>query len=236
VVHDIAFACRLVELSQGRFEGGMTPLTPLPGTEFRNDAASWGIAMLDPDFATGQLINGCFHETRTLSSVQIQGLCRRFNDELDAYSLDFASRFPPRRIKEEVVLSAERDTKTWLVRRLLDIPHFRRTEVLRHRDGHRFLFEAQLEAYSVCVPIRVLLSLDIEEEHGLYTINPESAFSFDLTPREFMFYRFFAGKLSFEDIAERLSIMLNEPADALLKECLQVYRKCEDRLTALVVV
>lgn len=235
VEEDIAFAKRLVDLAPGRAELYMVPLLPLPGTQFRLDAAQWGLSILDGDFLTDRLTHNAPAETMDLSKEQIEALCERFKAEVRHYTLDKASALTPHEIKELIALAADFHAYTMVVTALSRFDHVDRVLQLRRRADHRFLSELPHDvAPEDCFPQRVLDN-SVKPTNGIFMVNGESPLGFTLTPDEMEYYRYLTGKLPFKEIARRLAQELGVPGASALAECIGVYRKCEDCLAAITV-
>jgi len=236
VERDIEFAKHLVDLAPGRLELSMVPLSPVPGTEFRDHAQEWGLSILDEDLVTDRLHKGVFAATASLSAEQIESLCQRFNSEVMGYSLEKASCLSPRKIKELIVQAAKLDARTLIVNVLSHFEHVNRVLQSRRRCDYRFLFELPdgIDA-AKCFPQRVKENSEISTPGGL-VVNDRSPMCFELDEDESRCYRYLSGKLSFEQIAERLAKEEGIALEKALERCLAVYRKCEDHLAAMVIV
>ena len=141
VEKEIEFAKHLVDLAPGRIELSMVPLVLLPGTEFRANAARWGLSVLDGDFATARFGRRALSESSDLSKDQIDLLCQRFESEVRHHWLDSASWLSPRSIKELIARTADLHASTRLVETLTRFSHIARTVRLRRRTDYRFLSE-----------------------------------------------------------------------------------------------
>jgi anaerobic magnesium-protoporphyrin IX monomethyl ester cyclase len=235
VKNDIEFAKHLADLAPGRLELFMVPLALLPGTEFRNKASEWGFSSLDDDFVTGGILDDCFIRTATLSKEQIKQLCRLFSSEVERYLLEKAAFLSPQRIKELFILRADRHMSPFVVKKLSFFDHVRSLLLLRRREDRRFLFELSDEAIPLCSPLRIMNNT-VNSSSDSFIINEKSPMWFELTSEEKGYYDYFSGKLSFKEIAQRLAGKSGQTENRILEECLKVYRKCEDKLAAIVVI
>ena len=142
VMNEIEYAKHLVEVGGGRLETSMVALSPLPrhgvpGPTLTNG----GLRVLDGEFVSGGLIDGCFSETALLSKADIVRLCALFNATLDRYILEKASWSTPDEIKGHFALAADGRVYTWLLRKFICHVHMESLLDLRMRSHHRFLFE-----------------------------------------------------------------------------------------------
>ena len=235
ILAEIDYARHLVDLSDGRLETSMAVLSALPGTEFRVNAEKWGLRVLDGEFVTGALMEGCFTETGILSKADILRLSRKFNTELDSYILEKSSWFPPERIKRQFALAADGRVFTWLLRKFLGFVHLDALLDMRRRSGYRFLFELPSEESLDAAPMH-LRQNTVTPSNGHYVVNQGSPFQFDIDSREHVYYEYFTGKLSFREIGRRVAAAQRKPERQGLAECLRVYRKCEDKLASITTV
>lgn len=234
---EIGFAEHLVDLAPRSMEISMSILVPYPGTELRMNAPKWGLSILDEDFVTGKMsTDGCFAATSSLSKEQIVRFCARFKSELETYMLEkAASCLSPHNIKELFVHSADRSVHTFLVKKLSQIDHMNFLLHLRRRKDHRFLFEIPDGLMPTCSPLSIIHNT-ITRSNGSFVINERSAMDFELTQDEMRYYEYFCGKLSFEEIAQRVTVQPGVAEEQALKECLEVYMKCEDKLAAIILI
>jgi hypothetical protein len=244
VLNEIEYAKHLVDVSGGRLETSMAALSALPGTEFRVNARKWGLRILDGEFVTGALMGefvtgalmeGCFSETSHLSKSDILRLCRLFNATLDSYIVEKASWLPPDRIKQQFSLAADGRVFTWLLRKFICFLHLDALLDLRRRSGYRFLFELPAGELLDAAPLRLRQS-SLHPCNGHWVINGDSPFRFEIDAREYDFYEYFNGKLSFREIGQRLAAAKEREVEWGIEECVRVYRKCEDKLSCILTV
>jgi radical SAM superfamily enzyme YgiQ (UPF0313 family) len=234
---EITFAKHLVDLAPGRLELSMSILTPFPGTEFRINASTWGISIVDEDFVTGRMaVDSSFIETAALSKRQIERFCVRFKSEIEMYQLEkAASSLSFRDLKEFFVLAADRSMDTVLVRKLSRLDHANWVLYMRNRRDHRFLFEIPDNALPVCSPLSAVCNSTKFSNGGTFIINENSAMEFELSNNEMRYYECFSGKLSFKQIAQRIALKENIAEEKAFDECVDVYLKCEDNLAAIII-
>ena len=233
---DIEFAKRLVDLAPGRIELEVSALTPFPGTEFRENAEAWGLELLDDDFVTGTVARDCFGGNSELSRDQVEQLVTLFKDEVSRYSFDKACSFlTAAELKEFVVPASERQMLSLIVRQLWRFRHVEDIVTRRRRKDHRFLSEVLAERLMACAPVRADGNT-LSAWNDSFVINERSPKAFELTAEERECYRYFAGKLTFEQIADRLSAGDPGGRDRAAALCMRTYRKCEDNLAAIVMV
>jgi hypothetical protein len=236
IERDIAFAKRLVDLAPERVELGMSILTPHVGTEFRINANKWGLFLRDEDFVTGRVSETCFAETPELSKEQMERLYQRFMGEVGDYILEKAAPFlTPRKMKELLILAAESSARAYVIMRLCRFLHVSRIYLLRSRYDYRFLFELPDDVAPKCAPVSIFENSVILSD-GVNVINRGSPFEFELTEKQMGYYRCFVGKLSFEEIAQRMAAKNSIPWEQAFEECADVYLECEDCLAAITLV
>ena len=233
---EIAFAKRLVDLAPERMLLVVKPLMLYPGSEYQRNAAEWGLSILDEDFVSGRLAGGCFSETAFLSGREIEELCERFRTEVGDYILERgAPRLTPRKSKELVVAAAEISQRGFILSRLCCYSHIARLVLLRRREDHRFLFEVPDEQEPECSPVTVPENAVARINEGVL-INKGSPLEFELGTEDLKYYRYFVGKLTFKEIAQRVGREEGIPEEDAYGNCLDVYRECEDSLAAIAFV
>jgi anaerobic magnesium-protoporphyrin IX monomethyl ester cyclase len=232
VLNEIEYAKHLVDVSGGRLETSMTALSALPGTEFRVNAEKWGLRILDAEFVTGALLEGCFSETASLSKSDIVRLCRLFNTTLGSYIVEKASWWPPDRIKRHFTLAADGSLFTGLLKRFIGFLHLDALLDLRRRPDYRFLFELPEREVLDAAPVRLRQNTQ-SPRNGHWVVNGDSPFRFAIDAREHDFYEYFNGKLSFREIGPRVAAEQGRPAEWGIEECMRIYRKCEDKLSCI---
>jgi radical SAM superfamily enzyme YgiQ (UPF0313 family) len=233
---EIAFAKRLVDLAPERMLLVVKPLMLYPGSEYQKNAAKWGLSVLDKDLVSGRLADGCFAETEFLSREDIEELCARFRSEVGDYIIERgAPRLTPRKSKELVVAAAEIEQRGYILSRLCAFSHIARIVLLRRREDHRFLFEVPDEQEPECAPVAAVENA-VGRSNGAFWINKGSPLEFELDAGDMKYYRYFVGKLTFEEIAQRISAAEGIPEGEAYENCLEVYRECEDSLAAIAVV
>lgn len=233
---EIGFAKHLADLAPDRIELGVSILAPYPGTHFGNNAEEWGLDMLDPEFATGRITRTAFAQTPHLSKEEIEAWRLRFRSEIGDYILEKAAPFlTPQRLKELIVVSAEHRFQAYVLRRLCSVLHFSHINYLRCRPEFRFLHEVPGECTPAYAPL-ASISNTVSPNAAGYLINQGSPFEFELTEDQMAYYRYFAGKLSFGEIAERVADQKGLSPAIALEECADVYLECEDCMAAIVLV
>ena len=236
VENEIAFAKQLADLAPDRIELNMSILTPFPGTEFRTHADKWGLTVLDDDFVTGRMAQTCFAETATLSKEESERFCQRFTGEVGDYVLEKAAPLlTPRKTKELFALAAESHSRAYVIKRLSHFLHVSRVLILRQRADHRFLHEIAEDLIPQCCPVSILDNVVFPGD-GSFTINKTSPFEFELTPDQMEYYRYFIGKLSFGEIAQRLAGGKGISEEEAFEECMATYMECEDCLAAITLI
>jgi anaerobic magnesium-protoporphyrin IX monomethyl ester cyclase len=235
--NDIDFAKHLIDLAPGRMEIGLSCLSPLPGTEFRKNADKWGLKLIDEDFATGHLIDEiAYSETSTFSKEQLENLYEHFQSEVEKYYLEQAAlNLSPHRIKELFIVAAERRMSVLVVKKLCTFVFIDQLLHLRRREDHRFLFEIAHDTIPFSSPLSTAyFKKSYTDDYVI--INQASAMEFQLSQYEMQYLRYFKGKLSFKEIAKRVAAQEKISQKQAYDECMNVYMKCEDKLTAIVLV
>jgi len=236
VENEIAFAKRLADLAPERIELTMKPLMPYPGTEYRRNASKWGLSILDGDFVTGRTARASFVATAHLSKEQIEESCQRFMVEVGDYIMKQAApRLSPQNTKELLILAAETSQRTFVVNRLCYFMHVGRLLMLRRREDHRFLLEIAEHLAPKCAPVAVAENAVAPSGEGV-TVNRGSPLEFELTTEQMTYYRYFVGRLSFEEIARRTAGEKGVAEEQTFKECMDVYMECEDCLAAIILI
>lgn len=233
---DIAFAKHLGDLAPARVELSVAALVPYPGTEYRVNAAKWGLTIVDDEFVTGRLGRSSFVETEHLSREDIERGQQRFMNEVGDYLLEQAApHLTPRVCKDQVVMAAETSQRTYVLSRFCCFAHIARLVLLRRRTDYRFLFEVPDDNVRDCAPVAVPDNAVARCGTG-YKINAGSPLEFTLSDEEMKYYRCFVGKLTFAEIAGRLAGKEKIPLKEAYERCLAVYRECEDSLAAIALV
>lgn len=233
---ELAFAKRLADIAPDRIELGVSVLAPHIGTEFRINAAQWGLHVLDENFVTGRMAETCFAETEHLSKLDVERLRTQFRDQIGDYILEKASPLlTPQKLKELVVLAAESSARTYVVKRFCEFLHFGRVYVMRSRQDYRFLYELSPDEAQYCAPVSIIDN-SIAPKNGAFIINRGSPFEFELSTAQMEYYRHFVGKLSFEEIAQHMAKEKGIATTQALEECEEVYLDCEDSMAAIILV
>ncbi len=236
VRQDIQFARHLVDLAPGSLEVSMVAMTPLPGTEYRENSSRWKITLVDPDFTLGTIQhNTAFSYTETLSKPQIEDLCNLFNSELLAYTLQKASLVPKHRWKQLIIQNACLGARTLVLNILCSFEHINTIAHLRKRSDFSFLFEIPEQQIAHTSPLR-MKGNTVRQDGDTTVINPGSPMAFTLTRRQYRYYQYFSGKHSFGEIPAAISLEFEISADLATQELMHVYQKCEDHLATLVLL
>lgn len=232
ILKDLEFAKHLADLAPGRINMRMVSLAPYPGIEYTKNASKWGLTILDEELASGR-IGECFSDTTELKREEIASLCRRFNSEIEEYLIEKASWLSPLAIKKYFSLGARIPAPFYLVKKLTRFRHVNLIHQLLHREDHCFLHEMPDEDIPEATPVSAIVNIITPINNG-FRINQGSPFTFDLSGDEMQYYRFFNAKLSFFKIAVRMAELDGVSAKAHFFKCLDVYKKCEDKLAAIV--
>ena len=234
VKSDIDFAKRLIDSAPGAMEVAMGMFTPMPGTEFRENAQRWGVKLFDPEFVTGIVIENCLSETDLLKRDTIEELSKLFESEIDRYINSKIYTIHPERLKQAFALAADMNLIPLVVRKLRKYKHCSKLLVLRARQDHRFLHEIPPQEQVLSAPYNVDSTTTSCDEDCI--INEGSLMSFVLDKEAMRYYQYFCGKLSFRGIAVRVSRESAESPERCLQACLAVYQKCEDKMSAICMV
>jgi radical SAM superfamily enzyme YgiQ (UPF0313 family) len=232
--NDIAFAKHLVDLSPGRLELSVGILSPLPGTEFRQNAAKWGIDMIDPEFVTGTIVDDCFISTDELCDGKITEYAKGFRSEIDRHIESKISRMSSMAIKESFIHCGELQLLACCVRKMCMYAHALQVLKLRARKDVFFLHELPEGEFGHSSPLRS--ENEIVAYENEYVFNRNTFRPFSLSQEEMRYYRYFTGKLTFEQIFDRTAAEASVSCEEAKDKCMKVYQKCEDNLAAVVVI
>jgi hypothetical protein len=232
ILQDLRFAKHLADLAPGRLDLRMVPLAPYPGIEYTQNAQKWGLTILDEELVTGR-VGECFAATTTLTQEEITSLCHHFNVEIEEYLMEKASWLPPLKIKQYLDLAARLPVSFYLVSKLSRFAHVKLLQQLLRREDHCFLNEIPETDLPDATPVSTIANIMTPVESG-FRINHDSPFAFELTIDEMKYYRFFNAKLTFSEIASYMAHLDGVSVKTHFYKCLDVYKRCEDRLAALV--
>ena len=123
----------------------------------------------------------------------------------------------------------------YILSRLCAFSHIARIVLLRRREDHRFLFEVPEERERDCAPVAAVENA-VGRSNGGFWINKGSPLEFELDAGDMKYYRYFVGKLTFEEIARRVGAEEDISEKEAYENCLEVYKECEDLLAAIAVV
>ncbi len=231
---EIEFAGRLLDLAPGRLELEASILTPMPGTEFGINAHMWGLNLRDDEYACGFTTEDCLCETELMPRRVIEEMVELFRSEVTRRISDLAASYPPARIREVFRLAAEHPILPFTVRLLCrSQPVSWLLTYLRRRD-HRFLNELNARQAACAAPIRMPNKL--LRVNGGFIVNEGTLKAFHLTTEESIYYEYFCGKLGFAGIARRIASKQSISPEVSLRNCIDVYQKCEDNLAVLMML
>ena len=81
-----------------------------------------------------------------------------------------------------------------------------------------FHYEITGQSVQTCYPLSIARNT-VKFSNNKYKINETSAMNFELTVKQFRYYNYFCGKLSFQEIANLIAKQYNYPVEQALKEC-----------------
>jgi radical SAM superfamily enzyme len=232
VKKDIEYAKQLIDIAPGRMELEMSILSLLPGSEFYKNSSKWNFSVLDSECLTGLVTEDCFNETPLLRRSKIIELRSLFRDEISRYNMEKSMSIPRRKLLEHIVIATRRRMIPLTVRQMIRYPHANWLVLLRARQDHCFLWEVPQKRWEYIIPVHV--ENQVTPCNDNFIINEKSPMAFLLTKTEKQYYDYFAGKLSFTKIAEKISQQRKITQEQALNECVAVYEKCEQNLTAIV--
>ena len=76
----------------------------------------------------------------------------------------------------------------------------------------------------------------MEAKNNAFIINRKSPMKFIISKYEYQYAKYFKGKLSFYEITQRLASELSISELQAFQECINVYLKFEDKLSAIVLM
>ncbi len=231
---NLRFAKHLVDLAPGILEFRMVPLVLYPGTEFRNNSDKWGLSTDDPDFLSSRLHQNALANNSNLKAEQIDRICDQFNKQIHLYMLEQAGQLPTIVFKKMLIDAAELKIRTYVLKALLCYGHIEQLLSLRHRQDHRFMFEIPQQVLPYCLPQSIFDNY-IFQQGNHYVINDGSPMCFRITHKQYYYYRYMCGKMTFEQIAEHVANEGQIDQKTALKECLDVYKLCEEHLAIICV-
>lgn len=233
IEREFEFARHLVSLAPKRVELTVKALMPYPGSEFGDHPEKYGLAVIDHDFAGGRIHANAFLENGLLSREEIESLCRRFRAVVGDFTLQQAAPLlSPRDCKSLVALTAETSQHSFVISRLSCFAHVAKLVLLRRRHDHRFLCEIDEPRWPDCAPTAIPENVATPHNGG-WMINRGSPFEFGLGADEMEYYRYFVGKLTFDEIAARVAGARGVAKEQTYRECLTTYGECEDSLAAI---
>lgn len=230
---DIEFAKHLLGLAPGRMEIEVSILSLLPGTYFEENAQEWGLNIVDPEFLTGFTCERSFSRTEHLSRERTEELYDLFKSEVRKLSLQQTGRLSPTRLKECLITAAERHLLLLPVRHLCLHRHVDWIARMRSRKDHLFLSEIPEQDLRLTAPWQSIEnSLTWCDDDGI--VNERSPKAFVISRREAQYADYFRGKATFHEIARRIAGKRRTDEEVAYRECLDVYKKFEDNLAAII--